>query len=60
LRADLYPLFGGYWGYMAAPVQEIRMQTLVLVARKAVEARQNAEAEAEMQASKREAERMRR
>ena len=44
----MYPLFGGYYGYMDAPLKEVQEQTLVLIARKNVEARQNAEERAEI------------
>jgi len=53
-------LFGGYWGYRAAPLKERQIQTLVLIKRREIEARKNAEVEAELEASKQEAGRMRR
>jgi hypothetical protein len=34
----LYPLFGGYWGYQAAPLRKTEEQALVWRARKEVEA----------------------
>lgn len=55
LKAELYPIFGGYWGYQEAPVEEIVRQRLVLIARHTVEARQNAEVEAKLAEQEREA-----
>ena len=40
----MYALFGGYWGYLAAPLTEVQEQMLVIQARN--EAKAEAEAEA--------------
>jgi len=39
----LYHLFGGYWGYLAAPIQEVEIQRLVLIARMEHDAAKEAE-----------------
>jgi len=53
----LYPIFGGYWGYLAAPLWKVQEHRLRLIATKEDEAKQNAEVEAEIAESKRAAER---
>ncbi len=48
LEEDLYPLFGGYWGYRAAPLGKVIRHRVRIMAKKTVEARQNAEVEARL------------
>ncbi len=57
MKADLYPIFGGYQGYMEAPWDEVQRQQLVWIGRKNIEAQQNADFEAKMDAQQREASR---
>jgi len=59
LEAELYPLFGGYWGYQAAPLQVTLEQRLVFIARKDIEAQQHAKQQAEIEEQRREIERRR-
>lgn len=56
----MWPRFGGYWGYQVAPLWKTQRHWLEVIGRKRVEARKNAEVEAELEQQKREAERMRR
>jgi len=53
----VWPRFVGYWGYLAAPLQKTQRHWLEVIGRKNVEARQNAEVEAEIAEQRREAER---
>jgi len=53
VRADLYPLFGGYWGYQAAPLREVLIQRAVWAARHSAEAQINAEQQAEIESYRR-------
>lgn len=61
IRAELYPLYGGYWGYRAAPWRDVQEQTLVLKARKKAEAadRANTQSDIDAQASALEAQQQR-
>ena len=53
----MWPRFGGYWGYMAAPLRKTQRHWLEVIKRKEKEARDNAEVEAEIAEGKRAAER---
>lgn len=57
MKADLYVIFGGYAGYMDAPLEEVVKQQLVWIARHKVEAEQYAKQEAKMAEMEREAQR---
>jgi hypothetical protein len=60
IRAELYPLYGGYWGYLQAPYRDVLEQTLVLLARKKVEAKQGEDSIAEIEDIKEDMQRNRR
>lgn len=57
LEAELYPLYGGYWGYMRAPLDDILRKKLVLIGRKMVERQQHEEMEERMEEQRRDMER---
>lgn len=50
LKRELYPLFGGYWGYRAAPLDEVIRQRCVLTALNKVKKRKYDEIEAQQEA----------
>jgi hypothetical protein len=45
MEAEMYPLFGGYWGYMAAPMGKIQKQMLRLQGKWLAEKEANEDAE---------------
>jgi len=53
----VWPRFGGYWGYLAAPLRTTQRHWLEVIKRKEIEARQNAEVEADIAEQRRAAER---
>lgn len=49
-------MFGGYWGFQAAPLNKINEQAIVLNARNTVQAEVNAQQEADLEEQQREIE----
>jgi len=45
----VWPRFGGYWGYQAAPLRKTQRHWLEAIKRMEIEARKNAEVEAQLE-----------